>query len=171
MQFGLQSLYSISTTPHSNSKERVVLITGTSRLDKAWPIDNWIELARRLHSNALEVCLVHGNDTEEAFAKQVQLEVPDVVIWPRLELSALALQMKECIGSIGVDSGPSHLSVALGMTHVQIYNFPTAWRTGPSNSSHQISVYHKPTPSVQEVWDGWQRVQSSPRHFESTFEH
>ena len=34
-------------------------------------------------------------------------------------------------GAIGVDSGPSHIAVALGLPHVQIYNFPTAWRTGP----------------------------------------
>jgi 3-deoxy-D-manno-octulosonic-acid transferase len=34
-------------------------------------------------------------------------------------------------GVVGVDSGLSHIAVALDLPHVQIYNFDTAWRTGP----------------------------------------
>jgi hypothetical protein len=39
--------------------------------------------------------------------------------------------MGRCAGAIGVDSGLSHIAVALDLPHVQIYNFDTAWRTGP----------------------------------------
>ena len=65
-------------------------------------------------------------------------------------------------GAIGVDSGPSHIAVALGLAHVQIYNFPTAWRTGPQvqhGARHQLSIEGRPTPEVAAVWAAWQTVQ------------
>ena len=56
---------------------------------------------------------------------------------------------------IGVDSGLSHIAVALGLPHVQIYNFDTAWRTGVSNA-RQVSVFASPYPDVETVWQAWQ---------------
>ena len=63
--------------------------------------------------------------------------------------------------TVGVDSGLSHIAVALDLPHVQIYNFPTAWRTGPQAAhghAHQVSVEGRPTPSLDAVWQAWQRV-------------
>jgi heptosyltransferase-1 len=62
-----------------------------------------------------------------------------------------------------VDSGLSHIAVALDLPHVQIYNFDTAWRTGPlpdtsaatGRAARQLSVYAQPTPSVDAVWGAW----------------
>ncbi len=83
----------------------------------------------------------------------------NAVIWPRLPLDALTRQLAQCVGVIGVDSGLSHIAVALDLPHVQIYNFDTAWRTGPgpdgSAGVRQISVYTQPTPAVQTVWRAW----------------
>ena len=65
---------------------------------------------------------------------------------------------------IGVDSGLSHIAVALDLPHVQIYNLPTAWRTGPQarhGASHQVSIEARPTPSVDAVWAAWQQVQDA----------
>ena len=58
---------------------------------------------------------------------------------------------------IGVDSGVSHIAVALDLPHVQIYNFDTAWRTGPlpPGAARQVSVFAQPTPSVDAVWQAW----------------
>ena len=159
LEFGLRSMDGVLASSPQPSKARVALITGTSRADKSWPFENWVELSRLLQERDLEVCLMHGNDAEESFAKHLLEHLPHAKLWPRLSLANLAKQMKECVGSIGVDSGPSHLCVALGMPHVQIYNFPTAWRTGPNGVEHQLSVYANPTPSVQEVWSAWQKVQ------------
>ena len=80
------------------------------------------------------------------------------IIWPRLSLDALTQQLAQCAGVIGVDSGLSHIAVALDLPHVQIYNFDTAWRTGPlahASADRQVSVYAQPTPTVQAVWDAW----------------
>ena len=60
-----------------------------------------------------------------------------------MDLGALVDRLAASAGAIGVDSGPSHIAVALGLPHVQIYNFPTAWRTGPQarhGQRHQVAV-------------------------------
>jgi heptosyltransferase-1 len=44
------------------------------------------------------------------------------------------------------------------LPQVQIYNFDSAWRTGPLNAAHQCSVFARPTPSVDAVWQAWQMV-------------
>jgi heptosyltransferase-1 len=52
--------------------------------------------------------------------------------------------------------------VALGLPHVQIYNFDTAWRTGPlaepGKITRQVSVYASPHPDVDAVWHAWERL-------------
>ena len=73
---------------------------------------------------------------------------------------AVAIRSDRCAGVIGVDSGLSHLAVALNLPHVQIYNFNTDWRTGPLNNSGQCSVMDVNSPSVEKVWQAWEQVQS-----------
>jgi heptosyltransferase I len=41
---------------------------------------------------------------------------------------------------------------------VQVYNFDTAWRTGPLDPARQRSVFASPAPGVDAVWDAWQAV-------------
>ena len=63
-------------------------------------------------------------------------------------------------GVIGVDSGLSHIAVALDLPHVQLYNFATAWRTGPQANHghrHQVALEGRP-PSVQATWLAWSNV-------------
>jgi heptosyltransferase I len=83
------------------------------------------------------------------------------VVLPRLPLDELTAQLAQCAGVIGVDSGLSHIAVALDLPHVQIYNFDTAWRTGPlpgdqgEEGARQRSVFAQPCPTVAQVWQAW----------------
>ncbi len=85
-------------------------------------------------------------------------EMPNARLWPRLALDALTDALAGCAGVIGVDSGLSHIAVALDLPHVQLYNFDTAWRTGPIERLRQRSVYAQPAPAVDAVWLAWQAV-------------
>ncbi len=70
-------------------------------------------------------------------------------------------------GVIGVDSGLSHIAVALGLPHLQLYNFPTAWRTGPQAAHghrHQRSIEAAgaaASPTLEAVWQAWQDVHAA----------
>jgi heptosyltransferase-1 len=137
----------------------VAFIHGSSRADKCWPEENWVEIGRRLAQSGARIALPHGSDAEEAASRRIAEAIgPNAEVWPRMPLDALTDRLGACAGAIGVDSGLSHIAVALDLPHVQVYNFDTAWRTGPLDPSCQRSVYAQPTPSVEAVWDAWQAV-------------
>lgn len=141
----------------------VALVHGTSRADKAWPLEHWRALAQRLNADGFGVALPHGNAAEEAVSHALASGLAHAQVWPRLALDALLDAMACCAGVIGVDSGLSHIAVALNLPHVQLYNFDTAWRTGPQLSALQMSVFAQPTPSVDVVWRAWQDVSGAIR--------
>jgi len=141
----------------------VALAHGTSRQDKEWPQAHWRALARQLNEAGFGVALAHGNAAEEAVSTAIAQGLPHVQVWPMLALDALLDSLACCAGVIGVDSGLSHIAVALDLPHVQIYNFDTAWRTGPLAGLRQMSVFDQPTPSVAAVWQAWQEVSVSIR--------
>lgn len=130
-----------------------------------------------VHGNAVEA--VASQDMADALNAAVAAKYPDcskhalvadpvvATVWPRMSLDALVFALAdECStasqtasdqpgGVIGVDSGISHIAVALGLPHVQLYNFDTAWRTGPLGQAHQAAVFAQPAPSVDAVWQAW----------------
>lgn len=133
----------------------VVLVHGTSRADKQWPESCWVALGRRLNASGYAVALPHGSDDEQQRSEAIARQLSNAVVWPRLGLDPLTDAMAASAGVVGVDSGLSHIAVALNLPHVQIYNFDTAWRTGPQSSVRQRSVYAQPAPGVDAVWQAW----------------
>jgi heptosyltransferase I len=141
----------------------VVLVHGTSRADKLWDEGNWLALGQRLWAAGHSLALPHGNDDELARSLRLHRALADagvpasgVTVWPRLGLGELTDALAASAGVIGVDSGLSHIAVALDLSHVQIYNFDTAWRTGPPpGSARQRSVFATPQPTLDAVWQAW----------------
>ena len=141
---------------------QIAFVHGTSRADKEWPLAHWIELGQRLNAAGFQIVLPHGNAQELTTSQTLAAALTDAVVWPSLSLDALTRQLAHCAGVIGVDSGVSHIAVALDLPHVQIYNFDTAWRTGPDAAAQrQVSVFAQPTPSVEAVWRAWLRCSAA----------
>ena len=150
LQQGLQA------TPHADVlPQTVALVYGSSRADKAWPLAHWQALGQALQAQGFQLALPHANDAELRTAQAVAQACNGAVVWPRCSLDELTHRLAACVGVVGVDSGVSHIAVALGLPHVQIYNFNTAWRTGPLHSAHQMAVFDTPTPSVSTVLLAW----------------
>jgi len=162
LRFGLRAEGEQPTT--AGAMPCVAFIHGTSREDKCWPEAHWIELGRRLMADGFSIGLPHGDDVELARAQRIAQALGEQAqVWERLDLGRLVDRMAGCAGAIGVDSGLSHVAVALDLPHVQIYNFDTAWRTGPIDGERQRAVYAQPTPSVDTVWQSWRGVAPSGR--------
>lgn len=164
---------------------RVVFVHGTSRADKEWPLDHWVGLGQRLMASGQRVAILHGNASESATSQAILAALtgnapqsasasvaasgPAAITLPALALDEVVAVLAGSSGVIGVDSGVSHIAVALDLPHVQIYNVDTAWRTGPvtaapAEPSHrrQTSVFAQPTPAVDGVWQAWQAVSARP---------
>ena len=137
----------------------VMLVHGTTRADNEWPLARWVEVARRLVAQGLPVSIPQANAAEAEFARVLCEAVgPRATALPRMGLPALASAMATCVGVVGVDSGLSHLAVALNLPHVQIFSQPRIWRAGPLGSRHQVAVGGAQAPDVDTVWQAWQSV-------------
>ena len=151
-----QTASSLSRAPHAEVlKPTVALVHGSSRGDKAWPLVHWQALGQALQAQGFDLAIPHATDSELHTAQAVASACPGAVIWPRSDLLQLTQRLAACAGVIGVDSGVSHIAVALGLPHVQIYNFDTAWRTGPLGCAWQQSVFAPSGPSLEQVLRVW----------------
>ena len=159
--YGLNTVVAQSKRAQGAPKN-IAFIHGTSRLDKTWPLQNWVALGQRLVANGYQLALLHGNAQELATSQAIAAQLAgNSIVLPMLALDALTQTLAQCAGVIGVDSGVSHIAVALGLPHVQIYNFDTAWRTGPLKCAHQVSVFDQPRPTVDAVWRAWLQCESA----------
>lgn len=161
--FGLRAAVPESPIPAPT----LTLVHGSSRDDKLWPEALWIELARRALNDGWRIALPRAGVAECERAQRIASALgPGADVWPEMELGMLVDRLGATQGVIGVDSGPSHLAVALNLPHVQVYNFPTSWRTGPQvqhGHRHQVSVEVHPADALEAVWKSWTTVRDSGR--------
>ncbi len=137
----------------------VMFAHGTTRVDNEWPEAAWIALGRRLVAEGARIVLPQSGAAEAARVARISAAVgAGVEVLPPMRLDALARRMAACQGVIGVDSGVSHLAVALDLRHVQIFSQPRVWRAGPVGRAWQLPVGGDAVPNVDEVFAAWQRV-------------
>lgn len=150
--------------PFVPRKPLVALVHGTSRADKEWPLDHWVALGRRLNNAGFCVALPHAGAHELETSRAIATGLESAWVLPAVGLDVLTDTLAHCAGVVGVDSGVSHIAVALDLPHVQIYNFDTAWRTGPAaldargKPARQCSVFEEPYPDVESVWSAWESL-------------
>jgi heptosyltransferase-1 len=159
--FGLRA----APAPHDDGAPTLMFVHGTSRDDKLWPEAHWIELGQRVAAEGWRIALPHAGPVELARAQRIATAIgASAAVWPAMDLDALTDRLGATQGVIGVDSGLSHIAVALDLPHVQIYNFPTSWRTGPQPAHghrHQVSVEAQPTPTLDAVAAAWAGVREA----------
>lgn len=150
--------YALSVQPMP-AQRSVVLAHGTTRPDNEWAEVHWLALARRLVEAGYSIALPHSGGAElEKVNRWAQAIGPQAQVWPRLPLAGVLDRMAACAGVIGVDSGLSHMAVALDLPHVQIFSQPRAWRAGPVGQPHQLAVGGEGAPDLETVWAGWRQV-------------
>jgi heptosyltransferase-1 len=124
-------------------------------------------LGRRATAEGWRIALPHAGAQEFERAQRLAAALGSAAqVWPVMDLDAVVDRLAATQGAVGVDSGLSHVAVALDLPHVQIYNWPTAWRTGPQvahGHRHQVSVEAQPAPSIDAVWAAWVRVREAGR--------
>lgn len=137
----------------------VVLAHGTTRQDNEWPDSDWLALARQLVADGFSIGLPHAGPRELARVQMLAQSLGSAAsVWPAQSLDAVAQRMAVSAGVIGVDSGLSHLAVALDLPHVQIFSQDRAWRAGPVGSPYQRVVGGAQAPQVDHVWAAWKEA-------------
>lgn len=106
--------------PAGVSGPYAALAVNTSRAEKLWPQQRWIEVARELKKDGLQSVLFWGNEAEHERVIEIASAVESAVVMPRSSLTALAQAIAGAACLAGVDTGLTHLGAALGVPSVGI---------------------------------------------------
>ncbi|MBZ9880921.1 lipopolysaccharide heptosyltransferase I [Mesorhizobium sp. CA10] len=107
------------------------LLHGTSREDKKWPIEDWIETARRLTDRQFTPVATWSNEAERKVAEAIAAAVPRTVLVSKSPLADIAAILGRSTLVIGADTGLTHLASAFGRPTVAIFLATEPGLTGP----------------------------------------
>jgi len=126
--------YGIDTPPAAfpwlPHRPYAVFLTATSRDDKLWPETNWLALGAALNSLGFSVILPGGSPVERERAARLASSIPGAVAAPPMSIPELASLLSGARAAIGVDTGLTHLAVALKTPTVAIYTATDPGLTG-----------------------------------------
>jgi heptosyltransferase-1 len=106
--------------PRRDAAAYAVLVHGAGWATKLWPEDRWQALGRQIASAGVKVKLPWGSDQERARAERIAAACGGEVL-PRLELGPVAELLAGARFVVGLDTGLTHLAVALGVRTVALY--------------------------------------------------
>jgi ADP-heptose:LPS heptosyltransferase len=120
----------------SNAKIAIVPGVGKFRPHRAWPLDYWLVLCKDiLQSTNCSLEFIGGRDEAELIQNLITAlpESPQRIgsFSPTASLVDTASILKSCRLVISGDTGPAHLSVALGIPVLGIYGPTYIERSGP----------------------------------------
>jgi heptosyltransferase-1 len=113
------------TDPHS-----IVFITGTSNVQKKWPLENWIKLAHLFERDNYKIFLPWGNVKEYEECLTIYDQTTNCEILEKANIDQLAKKIASTCFAIGVDTGLTHLASSLDIPTIGIYTFSNSSLTG-----------------------------------------
>lgn len=126
LDYGLRvSANSGSIYPYS------ILFHGTSRPEKEWRPDHWVQVGMWLKQRGLKVLLPSGSELERKRAEFLRDAIPGSEIVDRLPLDQLAAIVAGATIAAGVDTGLVHLAAAFGVPLVALFLASNPDLTGP----------------------------------------
>jgi heptosyltransferase-1 len=123
-----------------------VIMPSASREDKLWPAEDWRAVFSRLRDVGCTLRLLAGNAQETQRAHALVEGFDGVEVLPRMDLTAIARQLAGARIMVGLDSGLTHLSAALGRPTIGIYRASTPVRTPLVGSSYTASLGDRGAP-------------------------
>jgi len=130
----------------------IVMLHAASRPQKSWPEAYWVTLGQRLAERGYTVVFPSGNDRERATAHRLAMDVPHSIAAPPAGLAEIAALLAHAWAVVGVDTGLTHLAVALGRPTVGIYSATDPALTGLHGGASAVNLGGPGTPpSVEAV--------------------
>lgn len=118
----------------------IVGLHGTSRDSKLWPTEHWIRLGEELARQQLNLILPWASSTELQRAQHIANALSNATVLPKQSIKQLATIISQAQAAIGVDTGLSHLSVALSIPTIAIYTDTNPALTGVYAGAHAPAI-------------------------------
>ena len=143
------------TVPRRPDRSRplVVIHPGSGGEKKRWPLENFLEIARRLRERNADGVFVTG-EVEAALDRRVEAQARSLA-WTWLQSPALASLAKLLADSdlyLGNDSGITHLAAACGARVLALFRNDLVWTWRPSGDSHLLSADSIDRIGLDSVW-------------------
>lgn len=119
-----------------------VILHGTSRSDKLWPLQHWIELCLRLEEMNIRCVLPWGNEQEHGRSMAISAVLDRATVPRRLPIPDLAELLATCAMVVGVDTGLTHLAAAMGRPVVAIFMSTDPALTGVYGARQSRNLGH-----------------------------
>lgn len=126
--------------PIATNKPFCVLLSMTSRTDKLWPEEYWVDLARLLEARGFACVLPWGSAAEHARCLRIASRTGCGIVPRALSLGELAGILSHADAVFGVDTGLAHLAVALGTRAIGIYCSTDPLRTGLHGGGRMVNL-------------------------------
>ncbi len=147
---------------HTGGTPYAVLLHSTARVEKEWPVENWIALGKTILGRGVEVVLPWGTVTERARSERIAAALPGARVPERAPLDAVARLIGGAQCVVGVDTGLLHLAAALGVPLVAIFTGSKPHLTGPVGSGPlAVLGAQGAPPTADEVIEALQRVSAT----------
>ncbi|HEX4898978.1 MAG TPA: lipopolysaccharide heptosyltransferase I [Pyrinomonadaceae bacterium] len=117
----------------------VVFIHSTSWASKIWPERYWQELLKRAVAGGFYVVLPWGDQAERLRSMAIRNGNERATVLPPLTISEKAAIIGEAQGTVGLDTGLSHIAAALDIPSVTIYG-ATDPRLVGATGKHQVHL-------------------------------
>jgi len=127
-----------------------VLLHATSRPEKLWPEERWAALGARLEQRGVRSLLPWGGEEERLRSVRLATAIPGALVTPRLPLRALAALLGNAAFVVGVDTGLTHLAVALGRPTVGLYCATEPGLNGVYGSASAVNLGGMGTPPAAD---------------------
>lgn len=108
----------------------IIGLHGTSRDSKLWPVEQWAKLGQALNTQGFALALPWATPAELERAIAISGQVEHCTVLPKLSIGAIAGVIAGAVGAVGVDTGLSHLAVALNIPTIAIYTDTNPELTG-----------------------------------------
>jgi heptosyltransferase-1 len=133
----------------------IVFIHTASREEKLYPESEWRTLIQHLSPYDVRIRLPWASDAEKARAERLAADRHQVQVLPKLNLQGIACVLVQANAVVAVDTGLGHLSAALGVPTVSLYNFDNVNKPPVSKLNAQdskaINLYPTSNPDANDT--------------------
>lgn len=142
IDFGLTS---VNTLPHlpqpvvEISKPFIAMVIGSSWQSKDWFFEHYVELIQKILSSGKYAVVLLGDRSKRKLADDIIHELHSdrvVNMVNKTSLIELIAVLKKASAAVGPDSGPGHLSAAVGTPYVSLFGPTLPSRVVPYGCEH-----------------------------------
>lgn len=171
LDYGID-LTKLAPAPLPLPENYVVFVPNTPWPNKQWSEANWAALLNKVSATGMPILLPWGNSEEKTRVTRLANTTEQARVLPKLKLSEIATVLAQAKAVVCVDTGLSHLTAALNVPAITLYNATDPSLIGALSDKQihlqnaSISHYRQKnsqTSSItpQQVWEALQPLLAS----------